>query len=86
MDLSNIDPLIAQALKGHVIDEPSEARKAIDNAEWIKKIIVSCQNSFQLEVAKVMLEMFGAKYGTKGKLYDDLFTAYLAKDAMILIP
>jgi hypothetical protein len=37
-------------------------------------------------VAKVMLEMFGAKYGTKGKLYDDLFTAYLAKDAMILIP
>jgi hypothetical protein len=84
MDLSNIDPLVAQAFKGH-IDEPSEAKKAIDNAEWIKKIIISCQNSFQLEVAKMMMEMYGTKYG-QGKLYDSLLTAYLAKDAMILIP
>jgi hypothetical protein len=63
---------------------PTESKEEIDNAQWIKKIIGSCQNHFHLEVAATLMGIYANKYGIT-KLYNDLCSEYLKVQAMIIV-
>lgn len=63
----------------------TDAKEAIDNGEWVRKIIASCNNSFHLEAAVVIINLYAQRHG-KNKIYEDLIVEYWNIEAMILIP
>lgn len=59
-------------------------KAAKDSAEWVKKIIDSCQNGFHLECARKLIECFKERYG-EGAEHNEIMEAMVKKEPMITI-
>jgi hypothetical protein len=55
-----------------------------ESAEWVIKIIDSCQNGFHLDCARKLVDCFKERYGDGGS-YQKIMEKLVAKEPMIII-
>lgn len=51
-----------------------------EHFEWVKKVIVSCKDGFQLECARNMINIFRTRYGN-----NELIMQLASKDATTMV-
>lgn len=55
-----------------------------EHFEWVKKVIDSCKDGFQLECARNMIEIFKQRY-SEHKMYSELIMLLASKDAVTMV-
>lgn len=55
-----------------------------EHFEWVKKVIDSCKDSFQLECDRNMIDIFKQRYG-EHEMYNELIMELANKDAITMV-
>lgn len=55
-----------------------------EHFEWVKKVIDSCKDGFQLECARNMIDIFKQRYGEQ-EMYNELIMEFANKDAITMV-